>query len=181
VIPALAPVCSTPRGDVHRGGAHSAHTSSRHTPARLRRPHPTPCSTKPSCASSSSSQCLGSWLPSEPAAEDATSAMPDSWETTDIDEAMSWLILPVHCVSSSRDLVFYVKKMDATPQCHVAWVVECIHSAVLARPTVVARRRLWLLQALWRRRQGQEWQLLPKPRDLPLISFVPLAPGTGGG
>jgi hypothetical protein len=146
VIPALAPVCST-----LRGGAHSAHTSSRHTPARLRRPHPTPCSTKPSCASSSRSQCLGSWLPSEPAAEDATSAMPDSWETADIDEAMSWLILPVRCVSSSRDLVFSVKKMDATPQCHMARVVECIHSAVLARPTVVARRRLWLLQALWRR------------------------------
>jgi hypothetical protein len=181
VIPALAPVCSTPRGDVHRGGAHSAHTSSRHTPARLRRPHPTPCSTKPSCASSSRSQCLGSWLPSEPAAEDATSAMPDSWETADIDEAMSWLILPVRCVSSSRDLVFSVKKMDATPQRHVAWVVECIHSVVLARPTIVARRRLWLLQALWRRRQGQEWQLLPKTRDVPLVSFVPPAPGTGGG
>ncbi|ONM28116.1 hypothetical protein ZEAMMB73_Zm00001d039248 [Zea mays] len=105
--------------------------------------------------------------------------MPDSWKTADIDEAMSWLILPVRCVSSSRDLVFSVKKMDATPQRHVARVVECIHSAVLARPTVVARRRLWLLQALWRRRQGKEWQLLPKPRDVPLISFVPPAPVIG--
>jgi hypothetical protein len=188
-------VCSTPRGDVHRGGAHSAHTSSRHTPARLRRPYPTPCSAKPSCASSSRSQCLDSWLPSEPKAQDATSAMPDSWGTADIDGAMSWLILPVRCVSSSRDLVFSVKKMDATPQRHVARVVECIRSAGHRGKTSTEPLGVCCPRSTRRRRASPSsasvgslaattragMAVAPKPRDVPLISIVPPAPGTGGG
>jgi hypothetical protein len=46
----------------------------------------------------------------EPAAEDTTSAVPDSWETTDIDGHMSRLILSACRVSSSLDLAFSTKK-----------------------------------------------------------------------
>jgi hypothetical protein len=46
----------------------------------------------------------------EPAAEDTTSAMPNSWETADIDAHMSRLILSACRVSSPLDLAFSMKK-----------------------------------------------------------------------